>query len=84
MIDHELTEAVLAGGYPEALSIPIGRRRQNWYLDYVEAIIRRDIYDIARIEHLQSFGFPVLNSNSILTISEQFNIMKSLSYSIDE
>ena len=52
MIDHELIEAVLAGGYPEALTLPIGRLRQNWHLDYVDAIIRRDFYDIARIDQL--------------------------------
>ena len=54
MIDHELTEAVLAGGYPEALTLPIGRLRQNWHLDYVDAIIRRDFYDIARIDQLDA------------------------------
>lgn len=54
MIDHELTKAVLAGGYPEALTLPIGRRRQNWYLDYVDAIIQRDVYDIARIDQLDA------------------------------
>ena len=54
MIDHELTEAVLAGGYPEPLTLPTGHRRQNWYLDYVEAIITRDVYDIARIDQLDA------------------------------
>ena len=54
MIDHELIEAVLAGGYPEALTLPIGRLRQNWHLDYVDAIIRRDFYDIARIDQLDA------------------------------
>ena len=45
-------EAVLAGGYPEALTRSGWRRRQDWHLDYVEAILQRDIRDIARIEQL--------------------------------
>lgn len=54
MIDQELIKAVLAGGYPEALTLPIGRHRQDWYLDYVDAIIRRDFYDIARIDQIDA------------------------------
>ena len=30
----------------------VRRRRRDWYLDYVEAILQRDIRDIARIEQL--------------------------------
>ena len=48
----DLVEAVLAGGYPEALTRSGWRRRQDWHLDYVEAILQRDIRDIARIEQL--------------------------------
>ena len=49
-----LVEAVLAGGYPEALARSGWRRRQNWHLDYVEAIVQRDVRDIARIDRLAS------------------------------
>ena len=48
----DLVETVLAGGYPEALTRSAWRRRQNWYLDYVEAIVQRDVRDIARIDQL--------------------------------
>ena len=48
----DLVEAVLAGGYPGALTRSGWRRRQDWHLDYVEAILQRDIRDIARIEQL--------------------------------
>lgn len=47
-----LVEAVLAGGYPEALGRRTWSRRQDWYLDYVEAVVQRDVRDIANIEHL--------------------------------
>ena len=49
-----LVETVLAGGYPEALTRSGWRRRQNWHLDYVEAIVQRDVRDIARIDRLAS------------------------------
>ena len=45
-------ETVLAGGYPEALTRSAWRRRQSWYLDYIEAIVQRDVRDIARIDQL--------------------------------
>ena len=48
-----LVETVLAGGYPEALTRS-GRRWRNWHLDYVEAIVQRDVRDIARIDRLAS------------------------------
>ncbi len=54
LIDNKLAEVVLAGGYPEALARPSGNRRQDWYLDYVNAIIRRDVYDITRIDQLNA------------------------------
>ena len=52
IVGDDLVEVVLAGGYPEALTRSGWRRRQDWYLDYVEAILQRDIRDIARIEQL--------------------------------
>ena len=52
IVGDDLVEAVLAGGYPEALTRSGWRRRQDWHLDYVEAILQRDIRDIARIEQL--------------------------------
>ena len=47
-------ETVLAGGYPEALTRSGWRRRHEWHLDYIEAIVQRDVRDIARIEQLGS------------------------------
>lgn len=54
LIDNDLTEVVLAGGYPEALVRPSGRRRQEWYRDYVGAIVRRDVFEFSRIEQLNT------------------------------
>jgi predicted AAA+ superfamily ATPase len=48
----ELVAAVLAGGYPEALARKTWGRRQDWYLDYVDAVVRRDVRDIANVDQL--------------------------------
>ena len=52
VVGDDLVETVLAGGYPEPLTRATWRRRQSWHLDYIEAILQRDLRDIARIEQL--------------------------------
>ena len=52
VVGDELVETVLAGGYPEALTRSGCRRRRDWHLDYIEAIMQRDVRDIARIGQL--------------------------------
>lgn len=53
-----LMEAVLRGGYPEALSRTAPRRRTAWARQYIDALIQRDIRDVAnidRLDHLPRF-----------------------------
>ena len=45
-----LLESVLAGGYPEAITRASANRRSDWYLNYIDAIIQRDIKDVAQID----------------------------------
>lgn len=52
IVGDDLMAAVLAGGYPEALGRKIWARRQDWYVDYVEAIVQRDVRDVAQIEQI--------------------------------
>ena len=54
VVGDDLVETVLAGGYPEALTRSEWRRRQDWHLDYIEAIIQRDVRDIAQIDRLSA------------------------------
>jgi uncharacterized protein len=53
VVGHDLVAAVLAGGYPEALTRRSWVRRQDWYAGYIEAIVQRDVRDVAQIEQLQ-------------------------------
>jgi len=50
VIGDDLVQAVLVGGYPEMLRRPDPRRRQAWARDYVNAIVQRDVRDIAEVE----------------------------------
>jgi uncharacterized protein len=51
IVGAELVQRVLAGGYPEALERISWQRRQKWLLDYIKAVIERDVRDVAQIEH---------------------------------
>jgi uncharacterized protein len=52
LIGDELVSVVLAGGYPEVLARSSPRRRRDWCRAYVDAIVERDIREIASIERL--------------------------------
>jgi predicted AAA+ superfamily ATPase len=47
-----LLQRVLEGGYPEALARSTARRREAWMQDYADALIARDVREIASIEKL--------------------------------
>lgn len=52
---HDLTRRLLEGGYPEACRRPAARARRR-HLDYVDAVMQRDVCDIAqlrRFDHLE-------------------------------
>ena len=44
-----LVDRIAAGGFPAALARLTDGRRHNWYLNYVETQLQRDVRDIARI-----------------------------------
>ncbi len=41
-----------AGGYPEALARPPGRRRAAWFDSYLQRIVQRDAHDISGLQRL--------------------------------
>lgn len=52
VVGEALVNNVLRGGYPEAIARPSARRRTVWARQYIDAIIQRDIRDIASIDKL--------------------------------
>jgi predicted AAA+ superfamily ATPase len=53
VIGEDLVTAVVTGGYPEVLLRSTWNRRRDWCLDYVRAIVERDVRDIAQIDKVQ-------------------------------
>ncbi len=51
-LGSDLIDVVLTGGYPEALARKTLARRQDWYANYIEAVVGRDVRDIANIDQL--------------------------------
>ena len=49
----KLLETVLAGGFPEAIKRKTWNRRQTWHLNYIDALIHRDVKDITQIYKIQ-------------------------------
>ena len=48
----ELAVRIAAGGYPAALARNTARRQANWYRNYVETQLERDVRDMSRIRDL--------------------------------
>lgn len=51
-LNDDLIERVVAGGYPAALERSAARRRAAWYRNYAEALVQRDVLDLASIRNL--------------------------------
>ena len=49
-----LAERIVAGGFPPALARLPGRRRANWHRDYIDALVERDVAELARIRSLEA------------------------------
>jgi hypothetical protein len=56
VLGTELVKRVLRGGYPEAVARPTEKRRIAWARQYIDAIIQRDVRDIAEIEKLDQLS----------------------------
>lgn len=52
IIGTDLIERVLSGGYPEALGRKRWPRKQDWYHGYLDALVQRDVREVAQIEQL--------------------------------
>lgn len=70
----ELAARIVGGGYPPALARPAGRRRANWYRNYIEAQVQRDVADMARIAALDAL--PRLLSLAALHTARLFNLSR--------
>lgn len=51
-VGEAMAQRVLRGGYPEAVARPSVRRRSVWMRQYLDALIQRDVRDVASIDKL--------------------------------
>ena len=51
-VGDKLLDKVLRGGYPDAITRETPRRRNAWAKQYVDALVQRDVRDIASIDKL--------------------------------
>jgi len=49
---REIIEDIRAGGYPEALQRENERRKAKWFESYIDAVLQKDIINLANIEGL--------------------------------
>lgn len=53
-LGKNLAQRIMSGGYPDALHRGSSERRAEWYRDYIETLVQRDISDLARISALDA------------------------------
>ncbi len=51
----DVLETAFRGGFPEAIALE-GRARRRWHRDYIEALLERDLKDMARIHRHDAMG----------------------------
>ena len=68
----DLPVRITAGGYPAALARPTPRRRANWYRNFVDTQLQRDVRDMARISSLDVL--PRLLSAASSQTARLFNL----------
>ena len=53
-LGEELASRIASGGFPAALARSTQARRRQWYADYIDAMVQRDLRDISRIASLRT------------------------------
>ena len=68
----DLAVRITSGGYPAALARSTARRQANWYRNYVETQLQRDVRDMSRISGLDAF--PRLLSAAASQTARLYNL----------
>lgn len=81
-LNERLAEYIVAGGFPEPLQRAAAKRKQQWYQNYINTLIQRDIKEMAQIANLDALPkllqLTALQSAQLLNLS---NISKSFQLS---
>ncbi|AFT71902.1 putative ATPase, AAA+ superfamily [Alloalcanivorax dieselolei B5] len=71
-LGESLADTLCQGGYPAAIARRTEKRRNTWYRDYSQALIQRDIRELANIRNLASL--PKLLTLSAAQTARLFNV----------
>jgi hypothetical protein len=71
-LGEELAARIAAGGFPAALARRTAARRRQWYVDYVDAMVQRDLRDLSRIGSLRTI--PKLLKLAASQTARLFNV----------
>lgn len=52
-LGSKLAERIVEGGYPSAFARKEPKRKREWYRNYLETLVQRDMRDLARISSLE-------------------------------
>lgn len=69
---HDYLERAVAGGYPEALARPAGRRRNAWVDNYLSRVMERDAPDV--VESRRLADLPLVLRLAAARNSEELNV----------
>lgn len=53
-VGNQLAARIVGGGFPAALARKTAARRRQWYADYIESLVQRDVRDLSRIGSLHA------------------------------
>lgn len=67
-----LAQQIANGGFPAALARPTAPRRANWYRNYLDTLVLRDVRSLARIRSLDTL--PRLLSLAASQTAQLFNL----------
>ena len=71
-LGDDLATRITDGGYPAALARSTPRRRANWYRNFIDTQLQRDVRDMARISSLDAL--PRLLSAAASQTARLFNL----------
>jgi predicted AAA+ superfamily ATPase len=82
----DIIHNAFCGGYPEAIDLP-PRTRKEWYLDYLETLIRRDIKSVTEIRKTEVLAevskWLLSRSSKLFTFDELCTVMSVAKPTID-
>ena len=77
-LGDDLATRITDGGYPAALARSTPRRRSNWYRNFIDTQLQRDVRDMARISSLDAL--PRLLSAAASQTARLFNLSNMASH----